>query len=364
MKDKARNIVVSILFLVLIITIFFLNCFIKDKEVSISERRKLSKFPKITINKILDGKFSNELETYAMDQFVGRDFFRNIKANVNFKILKKKDNNEYFIKDDVIYKQLGILKENEVRKVAAKIKNIKEKYLKNNKVYYSIIPDKTYYVEDNELKTDYKKLEEIMKEELKDITYINLFDILNKDDYYKTDTHWKQENILKVAKKISKEMTNDFNLNNIEIMNKGKFNGVYLGQIGLNIKQKDELKYIINPTIQNCTTYNFETKKQNKIYDEEKWKKSNDKYDYFVSGATPLIEIINSNSSKEKELIIFRDSFGSSLAPLLIEEYSKITLVDIRYMSSNYLNKYIKFDNQDILFLYSTLVLNEASILK
>lgn len=364
MKDKTKNIVVSILFLVLIITMFFLNIFIKDKEVSISERRKLSKFPKITISKIFDGKFSSELETYAIDQFVGRDFFRSIKSNVNFKILKKKDNNGYFIKDNVIYKQLGLLKESEVKKAALKIKNIKDKYLKNNKVYYSIIPDKTYYAEGNELKTDYKKLENIMHEELKDITYINLFDILNKDDYYKTDTHWKQENILKVARKISKEMTNDFNLTNIEIKNKGKFNGVYSGQIGIDIKQKDELKYVINPAIQNSTTYNFETNKQSKVYDEEKWKKSNDKYDYFVSGATPLIEIINPTSNKEKELIIFRDSFGSSLAPLLIEEYSKITLVDIRYMSSNYLDKYINFTNQDILFIYSTLVLNEASILK
>ena len=41
----------------------------------------------------------------------------------------------------------------------------------------------------------------------------------------------------------------------------------------------------------------------------------------------------------EKELVIFRDSFGSSISPLLINYYSKITIIDNRYISSNnYLN--------------------------
>ena len=61
---------------------------------------------------------------------------------------------------------------------------------------------------------------------------------------------------------------------------------------------------------------------------------------------------------------IFRDSFASSLAPLLIEGYSKITLIDIRYMRSKDIEKYVKIENQEVLFLYSTLVLNNSSILK
>ena len=61
--------------------------------------------------------------------------------------------------------------------------------------------------------------------------------------------------------------------------------------------------------------------------------------------------------------MIFRDSFGSSLAPLLIEGYEKITLVDIRYMHSNLLPNYIEFTDQDVLFLYSTMVLNSSSML-
>ena len=62
-------------------------------------------------------------------------------------------------------------------------------------------------------------------------------------------------------------------------------------------------------------------------------------------------------------MLLFRDSFGSSIAPLFVDNYSKITLIDIRYISSKILSEYINFNNQDVLFLYSSLVLNQ-NILK
>ena len=61
---------------------------------------------------------------------------------------------------------------------------------------------------------------------------------------------------------------------------------------------------------------------------------------------------------------MFRDSFASSLVPLIIEDYSKITMVDIRYMSTDRAMKYIENDGADILFIYSATVINNSSILK
>ena len=72
-----------------------------------------------------------------------------------------------------------------------------------------------------------------------------------------------------------------------------------------------------------------------------------------------MISIENPNAKTDKELLLFRDSFGSSLAPLLVENYSKITLIDLRYVSRQLLENFIDFENQDVLFLYSTVVLNQ-----
>lgn len=364
MKDKTKNIIVTIAFLIIVIGGLFLNCITKDKKVSLTERRRLKQFPTISIANIFDGKFSEELESYGMDQFVGRDNLRKIKAITNFNVLFQKDTNGLFIKNGAIYKQTGPLKTNEIEKAIGTFNDIYDNFLKNNDVYFSIIPDKNYYLKDNELRMDYEKLEDMMKKNLSNMKYINLFNILNENDYYKTDIHWKQENLSKVAITVANNMKKSIKLEDTKIKSKGKFYGVYSGQISLNQGMYDDLKYVTSPVIQNSKTLNFETNKVSTIYDENKFNTSTDKYDYFLSGPTPLIIITNESAEGSKELIIFRDSFASSLAPLLLEAYSKITLIDIRYMSSKYLDSYVDFNNKDVLFLYSTLILNDASMLK
>ena len=84
----------------------------------------------------------------------------------------------------------------------------------------------------------------------------------------------------------------------------------------------------------------------------------------FLSGTRAILTIENPMAEEVKELIVFRDSFGSSLIPLLMEEYSKITVLDIRYVNSSILGQYVEFGNQDALFLYSTMMLNNSLALK
>ena len=67
---------------------------------------------------------------------------------------------------------------------------------------------------------------------------------------------------------------------------------------------------------------------------------------------------------REKELYIFRDSFGSSLIPLLAEGYKNIYLVDIRYIQSDFLKNFVDFTGKDVLFLYSATVLNNSATMK
>ena len=87
-------------------------------------------------------------------------------------------------------------------------------------------------------------------------------------------------------------------------------------------------------------------------------------YEVYLDGASAFIEIYNDNNTSGKELIIFRDSFGSSITPLLIPYYSKITVIDNRYMMSDFIKQSVVFDNQDVLFLYSTLIVNNSGSLK
>ena len=365
MKNKIRDIIITITFLVLIFGFFILNIITEDKKISTTERRILQQFPMPTKETVFNGKYSKDFEKYAQDQFAYRDIFRDIKGFNHFKVYRQLDNNGYYIKGNMIFKQAENFKPSEIRKASTKINYINSLLTENNKAYYSIVPDKNYYEEDNDLRYNYEGLVDIFKKEIdSNITYIDLFDILALNDYYNTDTHWKNENLIKVCKRFEEVLGINLPLKNVKIVTKGEFDGVYSNQIGINHDLKDTLRYITTDDILASTTYNLETNKEGKIYDEDRWVKAQDKYDYFLSGATPYIEIRNPNNTSGKELIIFRDSFGSSITPLLVEGYSKITLVDLRYMSSQVLDKFITFTNQDVLFLYSTLVINNASTLR
>ena len=362
MQDKTKNKIIAIGFISILIIIFFINLFTEDKQISVAERRKLAMLPKINIENIINGKVTKDFEKYVVDQFIARDFFRSVKSFNSTKIFKQKDNNKLFEKDGVIYKIEYPLNENNIKKSANKINEVFDRYLKNNNnVYYSIIPDKNYYLEnDDHLKIDYNKLKEIMQNEIKNMQYIDIYNALTLEDYYKTDIHWKQENLLKVVNVLKNEMKlNTTEQIKYETKEVGDFYGVYYGQLAKKM-EPDKMYIVTNKNIENCTTYNYETKTLGKIYYT---KISSDKYDIYLSGATPLITIENPNAKEKRELLLFRDSFGSSLAPLLVENYSKITLIDLRYISSKLLDKYIEFENQDVLFLYSSVVLNQ-NILK
>ena len=89
-----------------------------------------------------------------------------------------------------------------------------------------------------------------------------------------------------------------------------------------------------------------------------------DPYEMFLAGPKSLLTVKNTRAATDRRLIIFRDSFGSSIAPLLFEGYAEIALIDIRYLSSEMLRNFVEFDNCDVLFLYSTLVLNNSETLK
>ena len=365
MNNKIKNIFLAVIFLIIIIGFFIINLISKDKEISESERRKLEEFPKLSFSKILSGTFSDTFEEYGADQFAFRNTFRTIKTTFHLKFFKQKDSNGYFIKNNVIYKINYPINEKSVINVTNQIREIKEKYLnETNNIYYTIIPDKNYFLEDSSdyLKIDYKTLEDLMKENLKDIEYIDLLSALEIDDYYKTDTHWKQENLLKVAKKLGSRM-NFFTDTNYKLESAGDFYGVFYGQLALENAKPDELKYINNEYIENAKVYEINNNDSKTVYNKEGLN-SMDKYNFYLYGSVPLLKIQNDLAKEEKKLIIFRDSFGSSLTPLLISGYKEIYVVDTRYISKNLLGDYINFENSDILFAYSTLLINDSSTLK
>ena len=142
----------------------------------------------------------------------------------------------------------------------------------------------------------------------------------------------------------------------------GDFYGVYHGQAALPIAP-DSLQYLTNDMIGQMKVFDYQNNKEIPVYDKAKIE-GDDPYELYVGGPISLATIENLACDKGKHLIIFRDSFGSSIAPLLAQGYEKTTLIDIRYILPSVLGQYVEFQDADVLFLYSTPVLNHSDVLK
>ena len=274
MNNKFKNIFqVALLGIVLFGLSFW--CWLKPAtDYSTTERRELDKLPEVSLNSILEGRFMTGFEDYTLDQFPIRDAFRTVKAFTAKYVLGHLDNNDVFITPDgMIGKHEYPLKEDQLLLASKKFKYLYDTYFAENggKAYISVIPDKNAFIaeQSGHLSMDYDRFFEIMKENNTFAEYIDIRDLLSVEDYYKTDTHWKQECIVDVADRLAEKMgvtlDNNYETNTLD----KPFQGVYYGQLALPV-EKDTLKYLTNDIIDACIVTNHETGKQMSMYDMEK----------------------------------------------------------------------------------------------
>jgi len=338
------------------------------KEISESERRPLDQMPEISVDAILDGKFMTDFEGYTLDQFPLRDSFRQLKSLFHYYVLNQADNNDIYITGGYAAKLEYPLSQNSLDYALNKFQFVYDKYLKDtgSTVFMTVVPDKGYYLaeENGYLAMDYQAMFAAFDEGMPWATYVDLTDTLTAESYYRTDTHWRQEHLLKTAEKICSALgVRPFENDSFQqTALRRPFYGVYYGQAALPM-QPETIYVMEHEILSQCRVYDYETGGYLDVYNMEMLN-SKDLYDVYLSGAKSLLTVENPNASTDRELIIFRDSFGSSIAPLLVRDYAKVTLVDIRYLSSQMLDRFMEFKGQDVLFLYSTLVLNNSNTIK
>ena len=352
-----KNKILVIVFIVYISLFSLVSIILPDKEISSSERRKLKTFPEFEF----DSEWVSELDGYLLDHVVFRDEFRSIKALYNYNVLGKLDNNGIYLKDNYIFKSNYPTNKSSISNFINKVNKLSQDFSQNNNVYMMIIPDKNYYIDDdNFLGIDYDYIyKEVNKLGFKNI---DVRDVLKLSDYYETDTHWRQEKLDKVIKEMSKSLGFKYEKLDYKENSYDKFYGVYYGESAIS-RKPEKIIYLTNELLTNVSVKYLENDKLTSIYNEDKLT-GMDSYDVYLDGASSFIEIYNDKATSDKELVIFRDSFGSSLSPLLVNYYKKITLIDNRYFGRDYYKELIEFNNQDILFMYSTLFINDSGSLK
>lgn len=355
MKRKA-SIATAAVFLAVLFGFSLLHLALPDREVSRSERRRLAQLPP------LSSGFSDKLEEYMLDQFPLREQLRTVNSLVRLYGLGQADIHGIYLQGGGAFRMDGPLQEKQVRHAAAVFSAVQEKYFPSLPAHYVIVPDKNAKAETGRPRLDTETMRGIVREALPGMTEIDIWDLLSADDYYKTDPHWRQERLLPVAAAICEALGADAPGTFTE-KTLSPFYGAYYGQAALPMAP-DTLTYLESADTKAAEVTGPELDGAQPVYRPELLD-GTDGYDVFLSGAQAVLTVTSPNVHNGRHLVLFRDSFGSSLAPLLLGSFERITLVDLRYVSAARLADYADLsDATDVLYLCSTAVWNNGGTLR
>ena len=363
MKKNRFSLVIIAVFAIIIGGLSIINILMSPPDILISERRVRERRPTLSFATFASGDFMTSFEAYAADSFPFRDGFRALHAATVYGAFLQTD------KDGVYFDSHGIgsfeaVNKQSVMLLADKIMEI-SRPLEELNIFYSFIPDKSIYADRVMPGFDYKLTENIFRERLNpnEFIFIPLVDALDADSFYRTDLHWCQISIGDAVYTIGETMGAEIDFQQFSRLYAGQFRGGYAGQFALPVRS-ESLYFLYNPNIRafymNMGTRQFE---EGPVYDLEMFY-GIDPYDIFLRGAQPLVVLENINATSDRELYIFRDSFSSSLAPILASAYFRVTLIDLRFIDLRTMNQLIDFEpGSDVLFLFSSGILNNSDML-
>lgn len=348
------------LFCLIIASLMLAHIILPDKDISESERRHLASLPKFSTDSLLDGVYMQNIEKYLSDQFPIREGFRGV-TSVSELTFGRLDVNGIYSHNGYLASLDYEYEDSAVEKTADKLNYAAKKF--GGEYYAAVIPQKDYYINDGVHPVlDYDRLSETFFY-ISEASQIDVASSLVLEDYYHSDSHWRQEKLPSLAQEIVIGMGYSapdivFTENTIS-----GFKGVYAGQSAVWLDSEDMVYLTWNGS--DSLKVSAVGGECNALYMLDKAETSIDMYDVFLGGAVPLIFLENENSVNDATIIVFRDSFGSSMIPLLSPYFKNIVAVDFRYVTLDNAVKICSDYKADaVLSMLSTGVIKNGEMLK
>jgi hypothetical protein len=326
------------------------------REFSENENRYLAAFPKYTFESMVNGKFMNKVEDYVNDQFLVRDFWVSAQSGLEY-LIGKRENNGVYIGSGALIGKIG---EPNRDFISMNIEGVEHFALKTDMPVSLIIVPSAAEIQSRKLPAfakewDQKAEIDRIYASVKSAKCISVYDILSAhaDEYifYRTDHHWTTYGAYLAytaycsANGISPA---DYCAETVS----SSFDGTLYSKSGVRFIKSDTLEAFLNGFATHCDVFNGkETVSRSGVYFPEYLDKK-DKYAYFLGQNQPVVTIYGENENGPR-LLMFKDSYAHCMAPMLLENYSLVTLVDLRYINVG-LDNFVDIGEYDsALFLLS-----------
>lgn len=350
----------ALIFLAFIGAFFILNLVLPDRQFSEQENRYLQMRPEFSFKSLFSGDYTSKFETYTTDQFTFRDEWITLKAASELALGKQENNDVHLCENGTLIE--GFKRpENSVLDSNMSALNT----LVGNtdaKVYFALIPDKS----DLYASLLPKNAPNDSEKEVIDYCYgqsnatnVDMYSALSahKDEYifYRTDHHWTSlgayYGLSALAESMGLPCPALDSYTDRHVVSE-EFYGTTWSSSGFSWVDPDTMEIFVNaPESLKVTSYPQGSPVEGKLYDFSFLEKK-DKYSMFMGGNCPM-HVIETGNEDKPSLLILRDSYTDSLIPFLLDDFSEIHVLDLRYYRAS-LKAYIEqndFDN--VLVCYS-----------
>ncbi len=346
------------IFLAFISIFFLMNLILPDRDFSENENRYLEQLPKFSFENLFEGKFTADFEDYVTDQFVFRDGWTSLKARAELLIGKDENKGIFLCDGERLIEAFEKPNMDDIDFSLSSIDTLAQK--STAKVYFALIPSAA------EIHSDLlpKGAPNHSQKELIDYAYssvsahsVDMYSALSdhKDEkiFYRTDHHWTSlgayygYTAVCEAMGIDPKPLSDYT----EKVVSDSFLGTTFSSSGFGWVKPESISTYVEQGNAVITNYPSGAPVEGSLY-VESFLEVKDKYSYFYGGNTPLLTIDTGNDELPS-LLIVRDSYMDSMSPFLMEHFSSIHIVDLRYYKTS-LNAYIQQNAIDnILVCYS-----------
>lgn len=379
------------LFTIILFAVPIVTAALPKQERSDNENRTLAKMPTLVNNSRWEkadsfddyvkavkwqyinnreGKaFKDDFEKYFCDHLAGRELWVK-SSNTLSKLAGKREINGVYTVGDQLVQTFKGYDENTVNAsikamnaFAARFPDI-PMYLMlaptSQEVFGSKIPAYTGLMSEKTfIDSVYSKMENIGTIDC--LSYLSGH--ANEYIYYRTDHHWTSLGAFYAYQAAAKSLNySAYGLNSFNIETASRdFRGTLYSKTLDDGITPDIMEYYYlssgEPTVKMTSRNDREVNVYDSLYVRE-YLDQKDKYSSYTGSNVPLLTI-ETSIDNGKSLLLIKDSYAHSLAPFLSKHYSKITMVDMRYINMG-LNGLIDMDEfTEVMFMYNVIGFSE-----
>lgn len=313
-----------------------------------------------------EGKaFKDDFETYFCDHLVGRETWVKVCNRIQMFAGKQEINEVYTVGDQMI-QSFRSYDEKDVDNAIGAINLFAERH--PDITSYIMIAPTAQEIYSSKLPSYAGLLSQkaFIDDVYKSVEGVGTIDCLSmlaghSDEYiyYRTDHHWTSLGAFYAYSAAAKALGYSalgYGSFNIETAS-SEFRGTLFSKTLDDSITPDEMTYFHPSSGEQKITMTCNSGSEISRYDSlyvREFLDQKDKYSSFTGSNVPIVDI-KTGVENGKSLLVIKDSYAHSLVPFLANHYSRITMVDMRYINSD-LNMFVDLDSYDqALFMYNAI---------